>query len=225
VKHLVIAALCSFSWIASASAQTCTGSVPYAGAPLQAGIQVAFSSNSHTLVPGVGYGKNGYFARGAFDITSFSGEDASAKGILGMAGAEYKYQSSQMSKALFLCPIVTISKVWGPSVDNGFDQSSTLFGIGGNVGFVATKAGQATVIPTVGLSFNHLSATSTLNFTPAFGNGNVSSSESTNFGMLQIGVGLFFNEKMSLVPSVIIPMGLDGGETSFGVFFATKIGQ
>lgn len=219
MKRFLIAAFCSVLGCASANAQTCIGSVPFTDAPLHAGLGAAFSSNSHSFAPGVAYGTENYFVRGAIDFMSFSGIDAGAKGIVATGGAELKTDAG--STALSFCPLVTLAKIWGPSVDNGFDQSSFLFGLGGSVGFVATKAGKTTIVPTVALSFNHLSTTSTGNF--AFNT--ASFSAGTSFGSLQFGVGLLFNDRMSLIPSVIVPFGVDRGETSFSVLFSTKIGQ
>ena len=219
MKRLLIATVCSLLGAASAHAQTCTGAVSFATAPLQVGVEGAFSSNSHHFLPGVGYGTDSYFARGAAEFTSFSGADASAKGILGMGGAEFKLDAG--STPVSVCPLVTLAKIWGPSVENGFDQSSWLFSVGGSVGFVAMKTGQTAIVPTFGLSFNRLSTTSTGNF---LGN-STSFSASNSFGDLTLGVGFLLNERMSLVPSIVVPFGLDGGETAFSVLFALKVGQ
>ena len=50
-------------------------------------------------------------------------------------------------------------------------------------------------------------------------------SSSTSFGSLQLGVGLLFDDHMALVPSLVVPFGLEGGETGVSVLFSTKIGQ
>jgi hypothetical protein len=219
MKRFLIAAFCSVLGCASANAQTCIGSVPFTDAPLHAGIGAAFSSNSHSFAPGVAYGTENYFVRGAVDFMSVSGVDASAKGIAATGGAEFKTEAG--STALFVCPLVTLAKIWGPSVEDGFDLSSFLFGLGASVGFVATKTGQTTIVPTLAVSFNHLSTTRTGNF--AFNTNTFSAG--TSFGSLQIGVGLLFNDRMSLIPSIIVPFGVDGGETSFSVLFSTKVGH
>jgi hypothetical protein len=204
---------------ASAQAQTCTGQVPLASAHMQAGVQAAFTSNSHSFAPGVTYAKDNYFGRGAVEVMSFSGIDASAKGFLGQGGAEYAVNAG--TRALSVCPLVTLAKTWGPSVEDGFDQSSWLLGFGGSVGFVATKTGTTTVVPTFGVSINRLSTKSTGNF--AFNTNSFTSSSS--FGDAQFGVGLLFNDHMALVPSLVVPFGLDGAETGFSVLFSTRIGK
>jgi hypothetical protein len=216
MKRLLIAMACSLLWVRCAQAQTCAGSLSYATAPLQVGIDAAFSSDSHTFVPGVGFGKDAFFVRGGGEFISFSGLDASSKGFFGMAGAEYKIDAA---KPLFVCPMVTVVRNWGPSID--VDTSSWLFNIGGSVGFVAAKTGQTTIIPSVGLSLNHLSSSGTFDFlgTPT------TSTIGNSFGSLQFGAGFIFNDRMSLFPSIIVPFGGQvNAQTSFSVLFAMKVG-
>jgi hypothetical protein len=216
MKRVLIAMIFSLSWIGSARAQTCAGSLSYTTAPLQVGIDAAFSSDSHTFVPGVGFGKDAFFARGGAEFISFSGLDDSAKGIVGMAGAEYKVEAA---RPLFVCPMITVVRNWGPSID--VDTSSWLVNIGGSVGFVAAKNGQTTIIPSAALSFNHLSTTGTFNFLGT----STSSTAGGSFGSLQFGAGFIFNDRMSLFPSIIVPFGGQiNAQTSFSVLFAMKVG-
>jgi hypothetical protein len=216
MKRFVITMVCSLLGIASAQAQTCAGSLSYRMAPLQVGIDAAFSSDSHTFVPGVGVGKDAYFARGGAEFISFTGAGDSAKGIVGMAGAEYKVDAAT---PVFVCPIVTVVRNWGPSID--VDSSSWLFNVGGSVGFVAAKSGQTTIIPSAALSFNHLSTTGTFDFLGTA----TTSTNATSFGSLQFGAGFIFNDRMSLFPSIIVPFGGQvNTQTAFSVLFAMKVG-
>jgi hypothetical protein len=215
---VTVSMVCSLLWSASAHAQTCTGSLSYATAPLQVGALAAFSSDSHTFAAGVGAGRDAYFARVGAQLISSSGVDSGAKGIFAMAGAEYKLDAAQ---PFFVCPIVTVAHNWGPSFGAGDDESSTFFGVGGSVGFVAAKSGQTTIVPSAGLNFNHLSQSATFNFlgtatTSSFGN---------TFGSLQIGAGFIFNDRMSLVPSIVLPFGENGASTIFSALFSIQVGH
>jgi hypothetical protein len=216
MKRFVAGVACSLFWIASAHAQTCTGGVSFGTAPIQVGADGSFSSNSHTFFAGAGAGNEKYFGRAGVQLSSFSAIDASAKGILGAGGAEFTVDPD---KRIHVCPMVTLLHVWGPSIDVA--TTSTIVNAGATVGFVATKAGQATIVPTFGLSFDHISTTGTL--APPFGNG--SFSYGTSYGTAYFGAGFIFNDRMALIPSVVVPFHYDAGETVFSILFATKIGQ
>jgi hypothetical protein len=167
-------------------------------------------------VPGVGFGKDAYFARGGAEFMSFSGAGDSAKGIIGMAGAEYKVESAM---PVFICPMVTVVRSWGPSID--VTTTSWLFNFGGSVGFVAAKSGQTTIIPSVALSFNHLSTSGTFDFLGT----STTSTAGSSFGTLQFGAGFIFNDRMSLFPSIVVPFGGQvNAQTAFSVLFSIKAG-
>src|SRR5262245_30615502 len=138
MKRLLIAAASSLLWVGSAHAQTCAGGISFKAAPLQAGAEGAFSSNSRTFLGGVGGGNDMFFVRGAAEIVSLTDLD-SAKGVLGNVGAEYKVDSGQ--RTFSVCPMVTVVKLWGPSIGLGIDTSTLLLQVGGSVGIVAGKAG------------------------------------------------------------------------------------
>src|SRR5262249_52040954 len=124
-------------------------------------------------------------------------------------------------KPLSVCPIVSFAKGWGANVFSTSSTSTTLFQAGANVGFVATKSGQATIVPTVGLSFNHLGRSTTDTFagrTQTFDSGG-------SFGTLQFGAGFIFNDRFSLTPAVTVPFHLEGLETSFSIVFGARIGS
>ena len=108
MKRVVVLAGILCFWAAPGSAQTCLGSVSFGMAPVQAGALGAFTSDSHSVMVGAGAGNDMYFGRGAFQWTGFSsssGIDASAKGILGTAGAEFKVDSE---KRVAVCPVVNV---------------------------------------------------------------------------------------------------------------------
>ena len=148
MKRFLMVMACTLIWVAPSYAQTCTGDLSFGAAPLQVGALGAFSSNSHTFAVGAGVGNDLLFGRGAVELMSFSGVDASAHAISGTAGAQFKFEAS--SKEIAVCPIVQLVHVWGPNID--VDHSTTVFQVGASVGFVAAKTAQATIVPTLALS-------------------------------------------------------------------------
>ena len=217
LKPCLIALACNLCWLTTVHAQTCTGGLPFRGAPIQVGADGVFSSNTHSLVPEVSAGNGQYFGRVGANFTSFSGLDNGAKGVFGVAGLELVVEAA---KPIAVCPLVSLAKAWGPSPAPDIDYSSFVVQLGGRVGFIAAKTGQATIVPTAGFSFNHLNSTSTSTglFPGSF-------SEGTSFGNVQLGVGLIFKDRYVLIPSIVIPFHYDQAETAFSIYFATKLGS
>jgi hypothetical protein len=215
MKRLLMILACSLLWLTPAGAQTCIGSVSFAEAPLQATGLAAFSSSTQTYLGSVAKGTDSWFGRGGAHLTSFS-FDSSAKGIFIGAGSEYPVGTGGKYKA---CPLVEITKSWGPSPGINLDRSSLMVSVGGSVGWEQLVSGTTRVMPTVGLSFDYLR--STLEGDTGFGK--FKNTDGSAFANLQLGVGLLFHDTMSLTPGIIVPFGLDGAAVSFGVRFTTKI--
>jgi hypothetical protein len=76
---------------------------------------------------------------------------------------------------------------------------------------------QVRILPNA--SFQFASTRATLD------NGTTSSSDSQSYGLLTLGTGFVFNSRFSLNPSVSFPIGLDGGNTSFGFIGAMNFGR
>ena len=216
MKRFLAFLVCTLLWAASANAQTCTGGVPFGTARFQVGGDGAFSSNSHSFFAGAGAGNATYWGRAGVQFTGFSQSDSSAKGVIGSAGAEYPVDSQ---KRVYVCPMVTVFHLWGPNYDIS-TSSSTVFSLGGGVGFVAANTGQATIVPTFGLRFDHISSSS--DFTEPFA---ITYSASTSYGDATFGAGIILNDRMAIIPLILVPFHYAQGETVFSVLFAAKIGQ
>jgi hypothetical protein len=218
VKCFLVIIVCCVLWISPANAQTCMGGLSFETARIQAGAGGEFSSNSHGFSAGASAGKNGYFGQAGVAVTSFSGFDSSEKAVVGAVGAELKLNAQ---RPISVCPIVGFAKEWSPPIFGGGSdsRSSFVYHVGGSVGFVAAKSGQTSIVPVVGLSFDHRSSTENSSIPlHAF-------SFSNSFGNVQFGAGIVFNDRFALIPSVIRPFHLDGGELAFSIFFGAKIGS
>ena len=55
--------------------------------------------------------------------------------------------------------------------------------------------------------------------------GTSSASDSESYGLLTLGTGFVFNSRFSLNPSITLPIGLDGGNSSFGLMGAMNFGH
>lgn len=197
--------------IAPAYGQICTGNLPYDVAPRRIGGDVGFSAN--TLVLGGGYsrtfdrffGTGGVFYQNVHDI-------GGAFGVVGSAGTERRVGADEK---FALCPIGSLLLVWGP--EPAIDTGLFTFGldIGASVGFEAARRGTTVIVPKFGASLSMLRT--------KFG-GNFDVSFTDTFLTLQAGVGFLLNDRMSVVPTIRIPVGADTGETLFSVLFTRTLG-
>lgn len=216
MKRVLMLVAMSFCLAGPAFAQTCFGGLEFSDPSLHVGGGLAFTSDSRAFSGGVAKGNDSLFFHGAATLASFSGLDGTTKAIEGQVGTE---RVMGASKKLHVCPQVSVLKTWGPEPGPDFKYSELLLSFGGNVGFEAAQSGTTRIVPTFGFAFNHLrSSLSTTD--DAFGEGG---SFGDSFATLQLGVGLLFNDKMALTPTIFIPVGSDDAQTAFSVIFATTL--
>jgi hypothetical protein len=213
MKRALLVLACSVLFASGAHAQTCTGGLPMTPDSLYVGGNAGFSSDTHEFAGGIGRGFDQFFVHAGGVIDTPSDLD-SAKGIFGSAGIERPLKSG--SRTLSLCPTVALFKTWGPTPAPDVSISSLLFSVGADVGFNAGTSGQTAIVPTFGFRFNDLHS--------SWSGGGFDFSGSDTFGTVQFGVGLLFNERTSVTPSVIVAFGADDAQTMFGVVVGYKLG-
>jgi hypothetical protein len=96
-------------------------------------------------------------------------------------------------------------------------MSSRTFAFGGSVGVGVGGSSQVRILPNASFQFANTRAT--------LDNGTISSSASESYGLLTLGSGFVFNSRFSLNPSLSFPVGLDGGDVSFGLIGAMNFGR
>lgn len=216
MKRLLIALAGTLLWTGSAAAQTCLGSLPFQSAPLQAGGNVGFSSNTHTFAGLVAKGTDAYFLRAGAVFGGITDFDGGLTGVLVQVGTERKMGAGGK---YFVCPSAGLLKMWGPNPSPDFSSSSLDLSLGGSVGFEASRSGNTRIVPTVGFHLNIYRSS----FSGDFLGEDVGYSTTDNFGTLEAGVGLIFSETKAFVPSIIVPVGHDEGEVVFSALFVVKL--
>jgi hypothetical protein len=215
-RVLMVTAACGVMWAGSAEAQTCVGNMSFESAPMRAGGEVSFSSDSFGLGGGIAKQfNNNLFGGGGLVLHGISGGDGTGKGFYVSGGTERNLGANEK---FFLCPLVNIVKLFGIGLGGDNKLSSLLVNFGGMVGFEASQSGTTRIVPTFGLTINIMRNTFSGGFFDDF-------TDSTTFAALQAGVGLIFNDKMSLVPMLSLPFNQDAAQTLFTVVFSMKIGQ
>lgn len=110
-----------------------------------------------------------------------------------------------------LCPYVSGSLGFGPNDINGSgtDMSTQAIGAGISAGSIVLKAQYLSLIPSVDFGYMYSRA--------ALKNGTNEISESETYGSLGIGLGIVLAQRLTIRPSITIPVGLKEAENVFGI--------
>ena len=109
----------------------------------------------------------------------------------------------------------------GPDDDAAnINSSSTDAHFGLSVGTSMGANPRMRILPTAGLGLQY-SKIKVEDTAP----GGTTAEGSDTYGLARLGVGFVFNQQIAVRPSVDIPLGLDNGDTSFGVTVAYNFGN
>lgn len=197
-----------------AAAQICAGAASFSSGPLQVGAAIAFSDNARAFGGAFGGGTDAVFVLGSVGGVTIDNTDGTAVQLAVTVGSD---QAVDREGRVRLCPVGSLTYLSGPSVGI-FDTSTVGFSGGGEVGVVAAETPTVSVIPTFGVRVAHERLTVRL---PRVDSETVSET----FGLANIGVGFVFNDQIALVPSVSVPIGLEGGDTLFAIALAVNFGR
>lgn len=207
----------AFSFVAlpvSLRAQACLGNPSFSVNHLQVAAGAAFDENATSF--------SGTFVGGSETLfTGLSLGGATYDGISGaslLAGVSGGFQVPLSSGSAQVCPIVGATFGFGPS---DFDGSGTNFrsqayNFGLAAGGELFRSERLAVVPSLSVSFVYTAATAT---------GLVSTSTETDtYGMAGAAVGLLLSDRLSVRPSVNVPVGLDGAGPVLDIGFALNYG-
>jgi len=216
-RFLVLSIALPFYLSTQAAAQTCVGMPSFSSGRMQVtgGGQFADGANSFDGTFGYGVPKSLY-GKAAVGRTSYDGLDGSSFDFGVGGGYQVPLHTSRMAE---LCPIASLSLGSGPHdvLGSGVDMSSRTFTFGTSLGALVNRSSQVQILPNASFQFANTRA--------KLDNGTISSSNSESYGLLTLGTGFVFHSRFSLNPSVSFPIGLDGGNTSFGLIGAMNFGR
>jgi hypothetical protein len=196
-----------------AAAQACAGMPSFASGPMQITAGGAFADGTSSFGGTFGYGMpTGLYGKAGIGSTSYDGLDGSSFDFGVGGGYQIPLQSSRKAE---LCPIASLSFGSGPNdvLGSGVDMSTRTFAFGAALGAQVGNSPQMQILPNASFQF----ANTRLEIDDAAG--------SESYGLLTLGTGFVFNSRFSVNPSISIPMGLDGSETSFGLAGAINFGR
>jgi hypothetical protein len=202
----------SFYFSAQAAAQTCVGMPAFSSGHMQIAGGGQFADGSSSFGGTFGYGTaKGLYGKAGIGTTSYDAFNGSSFDFSAGGGYQIPLHTSRTAE---LCPVASLSLGSGPNdvLGSGVDLSSRTFAFGGSVGALVGRNPQLRILPNAAFQFANTRAT--------VDDGTTSASDSQSYGLLTLGTGFVFNSRFSLNPSISFPIGLDGGNTSFGLLGA-----
>jgi hypothetical protein len=201
--------------ISSADAQTCEGRPGRAAGNVLLGAGFTSGDDATQFSAGVtGLGANVYggASLGTISYDDFSGSTTTVGGAMG-----YQLAVGTTGRAQ-ICPWVGADFGFGPKdiEGTGIDASARAISAGLTWGFRASESPDFAMIPTFGAGV----VSSELKLT----DGVDDFTESETFGQVTLGVGLLFARQFSVKPFVLIPVGLEGANASFGISASLAVG-
>jgi hypothetical protein len=207
----------TFALGAHAVAQTCVGMPAFSSGHMQIAGGGQFADGSSSFGGTFGYGTpKSLYGKAGIGTTSYDAFDGSSFDFNVSGGYQVPLHAKQTTE---LCPIASLSLGSGPHdvLGSGVDLSSRTFAFGASVGAALGTNPQLRILPNAAFQFANTRAT--------VDDGTTSASDSQSYGLLTVGTGFVFNSRFSLNPSISFPIGLDGGDTSFGLMGAMNFGR
>lgn len=193
-------------------AQVCAGQAPWTSGSMKVGGSLEFGDGVTDILGGVGFGKDrGMFVHLEGGVVTGHGETGVQVG--GGVGWELK---QPITDKLELCPVANVNLQFGyfdtnsQDILGGVTLGYPLSMSGGNVGVTLTSGLQ--------LGFEHASVDDSACGTPG-----VDCSSSDFVGKLHAGAGIIFNNRVTLLPALIIP--INNGDIRFFIGLNFAVGK
>ena len=206
-----------FYLTAQAAAQTCTGMPAFSSGHMQIAGGGNFADGMSSFGGTFGYGTpKSLYGKAGIGTTSYDALNGSSFDFSASGGYQIPLHAKQTAE---LCPVASLSVGSGPNdvLGSGVNLSSRTFAFGASTGVILGTNPQLRFLPNASFQFANTRASAD--------DGTTSSSDSQSYGLLTLGTGFVFNSRFSLNPSISLPIGLDGGDTSFGLMGAMNFGH
>ena len=206
-----------FYLTAQAAAQTCVGMPSFSSGQMQIAGGGQFADGVSSFGGTFGYGTpKALYGKAGIGSTSYDAFDGSSFDFNVGGGYQIPLHTSRTAE---LCPVANLSIGSGPNdvLGTGTDISSRTLAFGASVGALLGRNPQLRILPNASFQFANTHAT--------VDDGTNSASDSESYALLSLGTGFVFNSRFSLNPSISFPIGLTGGDTSFGLVGAMNFGR
>jgi hypothetical protein len=193
-----------------ADAQTCLGLASFSAGRVQLAASGDFGNDSKAYAANLNFGSPaGPFAGVSVGTVSYDDFDGNTTTV----GAQFGWQAPLgTGNRIELCPAAGATYGFGPDniEGSGTDLSAWTAFFGLQLGMSAGSNPQLRIVPTVGAAL----AYSKVDFEGGFLGG---LEEDDTFGVFTLGLGFVLNSRVSILPSVDIPVGLEDADPAFGV--------
>lgn len=198
-------------------AQRCLGFPGFAGQPLRLGGTLTTGSDVTTLGADLAFGQAaGAFGGVGIGVADFDNTDESALLISGTIGTQMALgTASSTSAGAQLCPVASLEYQAGPSIGN-VDISGLLLRGGVSLGTSIAMAQTVRLAPFGTLSVGYARS--------SISSPSLDESDSEVGGVIDLGAGVIFNNKFTIRPSVMIPVGFDDSDARFGLAVGFNFG-
>jgi len=212
MRRLALATVIAITLPAAVRAQACLGSVSFATVPVRIGAGAVFGKDYTAYAASLIAGKeNGAFGDIGVSRTYIDGYDDTGDD----AFAEFGVQRA-LCKHAQLCPVAGVSIGTGP--DDLGKVKSRFASAGLALGLTFRPASSVKVIPNGSLRFEYAASDIT-------DDTNAKQTFTDNSGVADFGLGLiFFNDRLSIQPTVQLPFAADDNAVSYGIIFSIGFG-
>lgn len=195
-----------------ADAQTCTGLAPFSAGRVQLGASADFGKDAQAFTGSFTVGSPaGAFGGVLIGTVSYDETDDKSTGVGGQLGWQFPIGTGG---GVELCPVGGVVYSFADDVGgSGTDVSTWNFVFGLQLGVRAGANPQFGLVPTVGAA---------LAYTKAEYEGFLNFEDDETFGILSLGLGFIVISRVSILPSIEIPVGLDDSDPVYGIMAAVN---
>ena len=203
---------------APAAAQTCQGLASFTAGQMQVVANAQFPEARTIWGGSFSYGvPSGIYGGADLSTTSIDDDGGSSLGVGVHAGYQMKLgRAGKMS----LCPVARLGLGMGPddeAADVNSSQTDVHFGFA--LGTEMGSTPRMRILPTAGLGLQYNKLKQDVGGSTAF-------EASETYGLARLGVGLVFNQQISLRPTIDIPLGSDlSDDPIFGLSVGYNFGS
>jgi hypothetical protein len=211
-----VAAIAMLATAAVADAQSCLGLAPFSSGRVQVGGSADFGNDGKTFTGSLSFGSpGGAFGGVSIGTTSYDDVEGNSTEFGGQLGWQLPVGTGGVVQ---LCPVGGAFRSVGEDMDEfGTDVSGWGVFFGLQLGVVTGAKPQFRIVPTAGAAL-------------AYGKSKIESGfinfeDDETFGILSVGVGFLVNSRLSLLPSISVPVGLDDADAVFRIMVAVNFGR
>lgn len=192
------------------NAQTCLGLAPFSAGRVQLAATGDFGNDSKAFAANLSFGSSaGAFGGVSVGTVSYEEFDGNTTTLGGQLGWQVPIGTENR---VHLCPVGGAGYGVGPDniEGSGTDLSSWTAFFGLQFGFATGSNPQFRIVPTAGAALAYSKIELDGGLLGGF-------EESDTFGIFTLGLGFVVNTRVSILPSVDVPVGLEEADPVFGI--------